>query len=165
MKKLIILLLMVLPLTAFAQESKIAYVKVNEVFDLMPDLKEVETKLASERDAYEKEFKQLSDEYSKKFADYAAQQDSLTENIKLRRQQDLQDMQLRMQNFQEQAQQGMSKLQQDLLAPIQKKLQDAIKAVAEEKGYTYVIDPQALLYTAPSAIDATPFVKAKLGLK
>lgn len=165
MKKLIILLLMVLPLTAFAQETKIAYVQVGEVFSLMPEVKEVDSKLAAERAAYEKEFKQLTDEYQKKFSDYVAQQDSLTENIKLRRQQELQDMNVRMENFQQQAEQGMAKLQQELLGPVQKKLQDAIKAVAEEKGYTYIIDPQALLYVAPNAIDATPFVKAKLGLK
>ena len=48
--------------------------------------------------------------------------------------------------------------------PIQQKLQDAIKAVGDEKGYTYIIDPAALLYTGSSAVDATPFVRTKLGL-
>ena len=42
---------------------------------------------------------------------------------------------------------------------------DAIKAVGAEQGYTYIIDPQVLLYTGPNAIDATPMVKTKLGLK
>ena len=61
----------------------------------------------------------------------------------------------------------MSKKQQELLAPIQEKLRAAIKAVGDEKGYTYMLDnnPGIVLYTGNSAIDATPLVKAKLGLK
>ena len=40
----------------------------------------------------------------------------------------------------------------------------AIQKVGEEKGYTYIIDPAALLYTGTNAVDATPFVRTKLGL-
>ena len=49
-------------------------------------------------------------------------------------------------------------------ANFQQKLQNAIKAVGDEKGYTYIIDPAALLYTGNAAVDATPFVRTKLGL-
>ena len=52
-----------------------------------------------------------------------------------------------------------------MIEPIQQKMADAIKAVGTEQGYTYIIDPQVLLYTGPNAIDATPFVKTKLGLQ
>ena len=104
-------------------------------------------------------------QYQKKYSDFIAQQDSLTENIKVRRMQEVQDMQQRMDNFVQVAQQDVAKQQQDLLTPIQQKIQDAIKAVGAEKGYTYIIDPQVLLYQGSNAIDATQFVKAKLGLK
>jgi outer membrane protein len=59
----------------------------------------------------------------------------------------------------------MQKKGQELYAPIQKKMQDAIKAVGDEKGYAYILNPEILLYKGASSIDATPFVKAKLGLK
>ena len=79
--------------------------------------------------------------------------------------QEVEDLRQRMDNFVQVAQQDVNKKQQELIAPIQQKMADAIKAVGTEQGYTYIIDPQVLLYTGPNAIDATPFVKTKLGLQ
>ena len=137
MKKLIIFLLMMLPLGVFAQESKIAIVNTQEV---------------------------MQDEYNKKYSDFVAQQDSLTENIKMRRMQELQDMEQRTQNFIQISQQDFQKKQGELFTPIQDKLKNAIKAVGDEKGYTYILDPQIVLYQGNTAVDATQFVKAKLGI-
>ena len=166
MKKLIgfALLMMILPLGAIAQEVKIAFVKTQEVFMAMPEVNEMEKKMADLNEKYRVELKRMQDEYQKKYSDFIAQQDSLTENIKLRRMQEIQDIQTRMDNVVQLGQQDVQKQQQELLTPIQQKLQDAIKAVGDEKGYTFIIDPAALLYTAPNAVDATPFVRAKLGL-
>ena len=152
MKKLIVLLLMILPLSAIAQEVKIAYVKTQEVFMAMPEVSEMEKKLADLNEKYKGELKLMQDEYQKKYADFIQQQDSLTENIKLRRMQEIQDIQTRMDNFVQMGQQDVQKQQQDLLMPIQQKLQDAIKAVGDEKGYTYIIDPAALLYTGHNIV-------------
>ena len=164
MKKLIVLLLMILPLGAIAQEVKIAYVKTQEVFMAMPEVSEMEKKLADLNEKYKGELKLMQDEYQKKYADFIQQQDSLTENIKLRRMQEIQDIQARIDNFVQVAQQDVQKKQQELLMPIQEKLQKAIKDVGAENGYTYIVDPAALLYTGPNAIDATPLVRKKLGL-
>ncbi len=164
MKKLIVLLLMILPLGAIAQEVKIAFVKTQEVFMAMPEVSGMEKLMADLNEKYRVELKQMQDEYQKKYSDFVAQQDSLTENIKLRRMQEIQDIQERMDNFVQVAQQDVQKKQQELLQPIQQKLHEAIQKVGEEKGYTYIIDPAALLYTGTNAVDATPFVRTKLGL-
>ena len=164
MKKLIVLLLMILPLGAIAQEVKIAFVKTQEVFMAMPEVSGMEKQMADLNENYRVELKQMQDEYQKKYSDFVAQQDSLTENIKLRRMQEIQDIQERMDNFVQVAQQDVQKKQQELLQPIQQKLHEAIQKVGEEKGYTYIIDPAALLYTGTNAVDATPFVRTKLGL-
>ena len=164
MKKLIVLLLMILPLGAIAQEVKIAFVKTQEVFMAMPEVSGMGKQMADLNEKYRVELKQMQDEYQKKYSDFVAQQDSLTENIKLRRMQEIQDIQERMDNFVQVAQQDVQKKQQELLQPIQQKLHEAIQKVGEEKGYTYIIDPAALLYTGTNAVDATPFVRTKLGL-
>ena len=156
MKKLIVLLLMILPLGAIAQEVKIAFVKTQEVFMAMPEVSGMEKQMADLNEKYRVELKQMQDEYQKKYSDFVAQQDSLTENIKLRRMQEIQDIQERMDNFVQVAQQDVQKKQQEL--------HEAIQKVGEEKGYTYIIDPAALLYTGTNAVDATPFVRTKLGL-
>jgi outer membrane protein len=165
MKKLVVLLFALLPLGIGAQEIKVAIVNQAEVFNAMPEVSAVENRIAELNQQYEKELKVMSDEYTKKYSDYMAQQDSLTENIKLRRQQEIQDLSTRIENFVPTARQEMEKTAQELYAPIQEKIQNAIKAVGDEKGYTYIINPQALLYVGTSAIDATQFVKTKLGLK
>lgn len=164
MKKLIVLLLMILPLGAIAQEVKIAFVNTQEVFMAMPEVSNMEKQMADLNEKYKVELQQMQTEYQKKYADFVAQQDSLTENIRLRRMQEIKDIQDRMDNFVQVAQQDVQKKQQELLQPIQEKLQDAIKKVGEEKGYTYIVDPAALLYFGNNATNATQFVRTKLGL-
>lgn len=165
MKKLIALLMVLLPLGAFAQNVKIAIVDADAIIAAMPELPEIEKKMADLNAQYEKELKQMNSELQKKYADYVAQQDSLTENIKLKRQADLQDLNTRIETLTNDARETLPKKQEEYFAPVRKKVQDAIKAVGEEKGYTYMCQPQMFLYTGTDAVDATPFVKAKLGLK
>ena len=100
MKRLIILLFMILPLGVFAQDlSKIAYVNTQEVFNAMPEVAAMQKQLNDLNTNYQTELKKMQDEYQKKYSDYVQQQDSLTENIKLRRQQEIQDIQSRIDNF------------------------------------------------------------------
>ena len=133
----------------------------------MPEITAMQETMKQMNDKYAGEMKTMEDEFQKKYTDYIAQQDSMTENIKLRRTQELENIRQRVENFTQVAQQDMNKKQQELLAPIQDKLRNAIKAVGDEKGYAYIIDnnPGIVLYTGNAAIDATPLVKAKLGLK
>jgi outer membrane protein len=164
MKKLIVLLFMILPLGVVAQEIKIAYVNVQEIFIAMPELSNIEKQLTDLNEVYSRELKGMQDEYQKKYSNYIAQQDSLTENIKLRRMQEIEDIRTRIENFVPNAQQEMQKKQEELYKPVQEKIQSAIKAVGEEKGYTYIMDPQVFLFTGDNAINATPFVRTKLGI-
>ena len=164
MKKLIIFLLMMLPLGVFAQESKIAIVNTQEVIQAMPEFATMQKQMADMEAKYKNEMQVMQDEYNKKYSDFVAQQDSLTENIKMRRMQELQDMEQRTQNFIQNSQQDFQKKQGELFTPIQDKLKNAIKAVGDEKGYTYILDPQIVLYQGNTAVDATQFVKAKLGI-
>ena len=136
MKKLIALLLVLLPFVgaANAQEAKIAFVNTQEVFMALPEVADMRKQIDDLNANYQKELETMQNEFQKKYSDFIAQQD-------------------------------VNKKQQELIAPIQQKMADAIKAVGTEQGYTYIIDPQVLLYTGPNAIDATPFVKTKLGLQ
>jgi len=164
-RKLIALLFMLLPLSLFAQE-KMAFVNIQEVFMAMPEMPSIEKKVADLNEKYNKELQQMQDEYQKKYADFAAQQDSLTENIKLRRMQDIEDLRTRIENFIPVAREDMQKEQEKLYQPVQDKIRAAIKSVGDEKGYTYIVsmEPSLFLYTGNSAIDATPFVKTRLGI-
>ena len=82
---------------------------------------------------YKNEMQVMQDEYNKKYSDFVAQQDSLTENIKMRRMQELQDMEQRTQNFIQISQQDFQKKQGELFTPIQDKLKNAIKQSVTKK--------------------------------
>jgi outer membrane protein len=165
MKRFIVSVLLLFPLGLAAQEVKIAIVNTQEVFNLLPELSDVENQMATLYKQYEEQIKGMEEEYNRKFADYTAQSDSLTENIKILRMQEIQDIQTRLENFVPTARQELEKKQNELMTPLQEKIQKAIKDVADENGYSHVISPQVLLYQGSSAIDATDKVKAKLGLK
>ena len=165
MKKFIVLLLALLPLGAFSQEMKIAFVDFQEVFDAMPELTEAETQYAAVSAVYQESLQTLQTEYNAKYEEYMKIEATLTENLKLRKQQEIQDLGERIQNFIPQAQQDLEQEQAKLMAPIQEKVVNAIKAVAEEQGYTYTLTSQILFHTGSNAINATPLVKAKLGIR
>ena len=61
--------------------------------------------------------------------------------------------------------QNLADKQEELFKPIQDKVASAIKAVGDEKGYTFIITPEVLLYVNPNAENATAAVKAKLGIQ
>ena len=61
MKKLIVLLLMILPLGAIAQEVKIAFVKTQEVFMAMPEVSGMEKQMADLNEKYRVELKQMQE--------------------------------------------------------------------------------------------------------
>jgi outer membrane protein len=145
-------------------QVKIAFVNTQEVLTSMPELGEMEKKLADLSESYKKELELMQQEYDKKYQTFLTQQDSLTENIKLQRMRELQDIQGRMENVYQMAQQDVPKKQDELYKPIQQKMVDAIHAVGDEAGVTYILNPGAILYTAPDAEDLTAKVKEKLGL-
>jgi outer membrane protein len=72
----------------------------------------------------------------------------------------------RLQGYDQEAQQKAQEYAQTKIAPVRAKALEAIKAVAKEKGYTYVIDDaSSTLLVMPPGDDLLPFVKAKLGIK
>ncbi len=164
-KKLFLIALSVLPLSLFAQEVKIAHVNTSVIFNAMPEVSAMETEIANLNKSFTEELKSLEDEYNKKYTKFMQESDSLNESIKMRRMQEVQDLQQRIETFYQQARQDVQKKQQELQAPIEKKIADAIKAVGEEQGYTYVMQDGVFLYISSKSIDATALVKTKLGLK
>jgi len=165
MKRIIVLLLLLLPIGVFSQEIKIAYVNTGEVFNMMPEYEEAELKYASTSEMYQKEYKDLQDQLNIKMEEFQKIEATLNENIKVRKQQELQEMYDKIQNYVQLAQQELPQEREKLLAPVQEKLINAIKEVGDEQGYTGIFDVQTMLFVGKSAIDATPLVKAKLGLK
>lgn len=167
-KKLIILLLAIAPVAAFAQNAKLAHINTSELFNQMPEIPGIETQLNTKQEEISKNGQALVDEFNKKAEEFQKLAATSSETVKADQQKQLDQIQERYQMFLQNSQREIEELRQKLLAPVQQKIATAIKAVGDEKGYTYVFDLAAgnLVYVSPTtAEDATPLVKAKLGIK
>ena len=164
-KKLFILVFWALPLSLAAQNLKFGTVNTVDVFNLMPEKATAEKQLEDLSKQYESEFMKMQEEFTTKYKDFVNSQDSMPENIKQRRMQEIQEKQ-RIQNFREVATGDLEEQQAKLLAPLQEKIANAVKAVGQENGFTFIFDMSipSVLYAGGQAVDATPLVKAKLGL-
>jgi outer membrane protein len=105
-------------------------------------------------------------ELNKKYDDYLTNRDNYTDLIRQTKEADITEMQQRIANFEQVAQQDLQQQQQRLIQPVLEKANNAIKAVAEEKGFVYIFDVSRgnPVYFSPKSTDILPLVKTKLGL-
>ncbi|EPT33345.1 OmpH family outer membrane protein [Phocaeicola abscessus] len=165
LKKILLLFLLVAPLNVFAQ--KFGHIRSMEIVSLMPEFTKAQTDIEAMRKQYEDEMKRTQDELQKKYTEYQQEQANLPKNIQERRQKELQDLNEKGIQFRDDAQQNLQKSYQDMMEPIVKKVQDAIKAVGDTGGYTYIfdLDRTEIPYIGSTSTDITADVKDKLGLK
>jgi outer membrane protein len=155
-----------LGLQAQKKTSKIAVINTQEILQLMPEYDSASTAMQKKYAEMEQQLQMMMEELQNKQTALEQQKDSLTPMWRSMRLQEIKDLQSRIQQFQSGAQQELNDFQNQLIAEILKKIQIAVKAVAEENGYTHVIDnsSQVVLYF-DEAFDITTLVKKKLNLK
>ena len=166
LKKIALLLLLIVPMSVFAQ--KFGHLKSADVLTVMPEFTKAQTDIQAMQKQYEDEMKRATDELTKKYTEYQQEQANLPKNIQERRQKELQELQEKGMQFQQDAQQQLQKSYADMMEPIYKKIEDAIKAVGQEGGYTYIIDlnrTEIPYVNEAQSTDVTAAVKAKVGIK
>jgi outer membrane protein len=155
--------------TAFmanAQSLKFGHINSTDLLSMMPEIKVADSTLQSFGKSLENQLKTMTNEYQSKIADYRANEATMAEPVKQARAQEIGDLEQRIQEFQESAQQSIQKKKEELYSPVVKKAEDAIKAVAEDKKYSYIFDTSVgVVLFAQESDDIMPAVKAKLGLK
>ena len=112
MKKILILLLMMAPLSLFAQSQKFGYVNAGEVMQLMPEFSKAQNELQTLQKQYADEFERMRSELEKKGAEFEQLKDSLPANILQRRQTELQDLYARMQQYEQESYNNLQQAQQ-----------------------------------------------------
>lgn len=165
MKKLFLALLMVLPMSVFAQ--KFAHINSASIIQSMPEYTAAQTELQTLASTYEKELKSIQDELQAKGELYEKSMPTDPEPVRQRHQQELQDLSQRLQQFYQTSQQELAKAEQDKMNAITEKVKKAIKEVGVAGGYVYIMDVTAGIPFINEALstDVTAQVKTKLGLK
>jgi len=149
-----------------AQTLKFGHVNSADLIQMMPETKAADSAQVKYRKSLEDQMKMMTAEYQNKLDSYQKQGNMMDAAIKATREKELQDLGDRIQDFQQTAQESIQKKKEELYGPILKKAEDAIKAIAKEKAYSYIFDTSAgvVLFAQPSD-DIMALVKAKMGIK
>ncbi len=164
MKKILILLLVMAPLSLFAQ--KFGYVNAPSIAQVMPEFTKAQNELQTLQKQYSDEFDRLRTELEKKGLEFEQLKDSLPTNILQRRERELQDLYTRLQQYEQESYQNLQQAQNTKFAEVNNILQNAIKEVGREGGYICVFDiASGIPYISETLCDNLDAkVKAKLGI-
>jgi outer membrane protein len=168
MKKLLMMLLFVAPLSMMAQ--KIGHFDYQGILQAMPEYKTAQTELEAVVKMYEEEIAGMQKEFQNKMEKYQKEVTAQTPaNIRERREKELMDMEQRLRQAYEDNQTALQKEEQNKMQPIAVKLSDAINMVAKEGNFVYLIDKATasaihIFLNEALSEDVTPLVMKKLGI-
>jgi len=159
-------LLASLALGVCAQNVKFGNIDMARVFELLPESQVVENELAQIQAAYDNEIQKMGEDYQNKVNDFVSIQQTLDPNIAEARAQEIEQLQQRIQQFRDRAAKSLREQRKEKTQPIVDRVSQAIQAVGEKYGYTYIFDlhQAGILYFSPQQCeDIFPLVKAELG--
>ena len=168
MKKIIKIGVLMVALFCFSfnlQAQKYGYINSNALIEQMPAVKQLEPELASLQKILNKKREQMITDLQNKSqqAQQKLEREEMSPAEQKRTQEDLMKDQQAIGQYEQTMQQQLLEKQQTLLQPILDQVNEAIKQVAKENGYTMIFDSAVLLY-ADETQDVGTLVKAKLGL-
>ena len=159
-----VLLLISAPTVMKAQ--KVAHIDRDSLLRIMPEYKTITDSLSRYSLSVQRTMISMEEEYGRKMGELDSLRKSLSPLMVQLREKQLADMQQNYAAFSQAAEQEMMTIQNNLVTPLFKKVDDAIAAVAKEKGYTYVLDSSEggmVLYSRPED-DIFNLVCLKLGV-
>lgn len=168
MKKIFITLLLAVAAVCSANAQKFAMVDMEYILRNVPAYEMANTQLNQVSQRWEKEVSELAKEAQQLYKAYESEQVFLSDDQKKAREKELVEKenevsQLRNKYFGPEGE--LYKKRQSLMKPIQEDVYNAVKAVAEEKGYQAIFDrasSQSIVFASPR-IDISNDVLAKLG--
>ncbi|UOQ54543.1 OmpH family outer membrane protein [Hymenobacter cellulosivorans] len=154
--------------SALAQAPlKIGYTSVEYVLSQMPESRQIESDLKAYSSQLEAQLKSKYADYQSKAEAYQKGASAMTPVVREDKEKELTNLQNSIQEFQRSADQSLQQKQQALLKPALDKLQKNIDAVAEENGYTYVLNSDGaspVLLHGPKEGDISDLVLKKMGI-
>ncbi|GAA4500805.1 hypothetical protein GCM10023172_21700 [Hymenobacter ginsengisoli] len=147
---------------------KIGFTSVEYVLSQMPESKQIESDLKAYGTQLESQMKAKQTAFQTKLDDYQKRGGAMTPVVKADTEKELQTMQQGLQEFGQTAQQSLQQKQQALLRPVLDKIQKNIDAVANEQGYTYILNSDSgsnpILLHGPKDGDVSDAILKKMGI-
>ena len=163
---LLILLSFFISISANSQTKlKIGHIDFAKLYSIMPGLDTAKAKYEEYNKSVQEQYAAMQTELEAKFMDYQANQSNLSEIIRQTKESEINDLKTRMDGFETKAVQDLQNKELELTSPIIEKAREAVKEVAKDAGYTYILNSTEglVLYSEPSD-DILPMVMKKLGI-
>ena len=167
MKKLIVVVaVMASGIFSASAQTKIGFIDTDELISIMPEAAKVDGELKEYQASLIQQGQDINKEADDKAQQFVKDSLKMTPTMKEIKRNEIVALIQKAQGWNQTAQDMYNQKAQEKIAPIRTKAFDAIKAVAREKGYSYVLDAStSVLLVSPPSDDLMPFVKTKLGIK
>ncbi|MCH5239148.1 MAG: OmpH family outer membrane protein [Muribaculaceae bacterium] len=168
MKKIIFSLIMTVAAISAASAQKFALIDMDYVLRNIPSYEMANEQLNQVSLSWEKEVNELSKEAEAMYKNYQSEMVFLSDEQKKKKEEEivLKEKEVTETRYKYFGPEGeLYKKRQSLMKPIQDDVYNAVKAVAEEKGYQVIFDrasSQSIVFASPR-IDVSNEVLAKLG--
>ncbi|TCP25225.1 periplasmic chaperone for outer membrane proteins Skp [Tenacibaculum skagerrakense] len=165
LKTLLLVAIFTVGLGGVANAQKIAHINTDKLLADMPETKALKAELEKLRTTYRNDIEGMFKKLEAKVKKYEAEGKTQTQEENVKRAQEVQLDRQKIAQAEQTMNQEMAKRYQEKTLPILQKAEDAIKAVAAEKGFIYVMDasPGKGLIVYDKGDDILAAVKAKLG--
>lgn len=164
MKKLFVVLVLTMGLMSAGTAQKIGYINTEDLMSIMPETAKADKEMGDYQEVLQKQGMEYAKDLQEKDSAYRADSAKMTPKMKEIAVGALEELYRKVSGWQQMMQNELQKMGQEKVQPIRIKAMDAIKAVAKQNGYAYVLDVTALL-VAPPGDDILPLVKKHLGIK
>ena len=166
MKKILIAILMMAPLSLCAQ--KFAHFNSTAIIPNMKEYATAQEELQAMQKQYEDDMNLMQNELQKKTEEYQKEQAGLLDNVRQRREQELQDLYTRLQQSYKDNQAALQKAQAEKMGTISEQVMAAVKKIGDAGLYVYIVDISsgAIPYINTTlSTDITNEIKKELGVQ
>ena len=160
MKKLVLMLMLLAPMTMMAQ--KFGKVNTQTIMQALPDVAKANGELEALQKQKDNELKAMQEEFQRKANEYQKGASTMNATAKQQKETELQGLQQKIQQAYQDGQQELQKKSNELMQPIVAKVRAAIDAVGKAGNYTYIFEEGAAIYTGSNVLDVTKEVQSKI---
>lgn len=165
--KTLVAAFLLISFASFAQTNeqavKIGYANVEEILSKMPERTAMQKELETYGQKLQEQFSSKETEYNTKLQAYQKGAATMDKVVREDKERELMNLEQSIQKFQYDAQMSLREKEQSLIQPVLVKIENAIKEVAKENGYLYILSEQAIL-EGPDSGNINNLVFKKLGV-
>ena len=160
MKKIILMLMLLAPMTMMAQ--KFGKVNTQAIMQSMPEVSKANGELEAQQKQYANDLQAMQNELQRKSEEYQKNQSTMNATKQKETETELQNMYNKIQQTYQDNQKALQDKSNELMQPILTKVRNAINAVGQAGGYTYIFEEGAAIFSGANVKDVTSEVQAKL---